>query len=62
MIVDANIPWYRLYSEYCTRNNTQETSVTTKFHGTESFLRNHQSLSYSRILRHFMEPENSSPC
>jgi hypothetical protein len=31
-------------------------------HEVESFLRNHQLLSYSRISQHFMEPEGSLPC
>jgi hypothetical protein len=28
-------------------------------HGAESFLRNRQSLSYSKISKYFMEPEGS---
>jgi hypothetical protein len=33
-----------------------------QLHGAESFLRSHQSLSYSRIYQHFMELEGSLPC
>jgi hypothetical protein len=31
-------------------------------HGIQSFLRNHQLLSYSRISQHFMDPKCSLPC
>jgi hypothetical protein len=34
-------------------------SLTNKIHGTESFLRSGQSLSYAGISQHFMEPEGS---
>jgi hypothetical protein len=31
--------------------------ITNELHGVESFLRSLESLSYSRIYQHFMEPE-----
>jgi hypothetical protein len=33
-----------------------ERIITNKLHGAEPFLRSRQSLSYSRISQHFMEP------
>jgi hypothetical protein len=33
-----------------------------QLHGAEPFLRSQQSLSYSRISQHFIEPEASLPC
>jgi hypothetical protein len=37
--------------------------ILNQLHGAESFLRSHQSLIYSRISQHFMEPEEGSlPC
>jgi hypothetical protein len=47
-------------------NSAQPTELSTfnfynYLHGTESFLRSQQVLSYSRNSSHFMEPEGSSP-
>jgi hypothetical protein len=36
--------------------------LTNEGHAAEPFLRSHQSLSYSRISQHFMEPEGSFLC
>jgi hypothetical protein len=36
--------------------------ITNRLRGTGPFLRIRQSLSYSRISQHFMEPKGSSPC
>jgi hypothetical protein len=35
---------------------------TSQFHGAESFLRSHQSHSYSKSSKHLMESEGSLPC
>jgi hypothetical protein len=37
-------------------------SRTSQLLGAESFLRSHQSLSYSTIIQHFKEPEGLLPC
>jgi hypothetical protein len=37
------------------------TKLSSYFHGSEFFLRSHQSLSYSRTSQYFMKPECSLP-
>jgi hypothetical protein len=36
--------------------------LTNCLRGAEPYLRSHQSLCYSQISQHFMEPESSLPC
>jgi hypothetical protein len=48
--------YFRIYFTISYQN-----CLTNLPHGAESFLRRRQSLSYSRISKHFMEPEGSLP-
>jgi hypothetical protein len=45
------------FVQKCPCSVNREYCLTNELHGAKPFLRSHQSLSYERILQHFMEPE-----